>query len=53
MVDDLEQVDEQSTENLDIIANIYEDINELVKKGEINITQTVSCVSDSACRASS
>ena len=42
VVGDLEQEDEQSSENFGIIANIYENINELVENGEINISDTVS-----------
>lgn len=42
VVSNLDEEDEQSTENIGIIANIYDDINNLVVDGKINVTESVS-----------
>ena len=42
VVSNLEADDERSTDNLDRIADIYEDITELVQEGEVNVTESVS-----------
>lgn len=43
VVSELQSMDEQSTGNLDIIANIYVNINDLVASGNINVSDSV-CV---------
>lgn len=42
VVKNLNEEDEQSPDNLDLIANIYDDIDELVTNGEINVTDSVT-----------
>lgn len=42
IVSGLDEEDEQSEGNLDIIANVYENITELVQSGQIMVTKTVS-----------
>ena len=42
MVNNLDQEDEQSTDNLELIVNIYDDINDLVENGMVNVTPKVS-----------
>lgn len=37
----LNEEDEQSEENLDIIANVYENITELVNTGQIMVSENV------------
>ena len=41
IVSELNEEDEQSEENLDIIANVYENITELVHTGQIMVTENV------------
>lgn len=41
VVSELQSMDEQSTDNLDIIANIYVNINDLVASGNINVSDSV------------
>ena len=41
IVSGLDEEDEQSEDNLDIIANVYENITELVQTGNIMITENV------------
>lgn len=41
VVTNLNEEDEQSTDNLNLIANIYDDIDVLVANGEINVTDSV------------
>ena len=41
IVSGLDEEDEQSTDNLDIIADVYENITELVESGDITVTETV------------
>lgn len=41
IVTELDEDDERSTENLNIIANVYEDITSLVESGNITITENV------------
>ena len=43
IVSGLKQEDEQSTDNLDLIANVFENVNELVQSGQVNISESVSC----------
>ena len=42
IVSGLDEEDEQSEDNLDIIANVYENITELVESGDIMITENVN-----------
>ena len=44
IVSGLDEEDEQSIDNLDIIANVYEDITNLVESGNITITENVRIV---------
>ena len=44
IVSELDQEDEQSEDNLDIIANVYENITDLVQSGEIMVTENVSTI---------
>ena len=46
VVSDLEDEAEQSEDNLDIIANVFEDIDNLVESGELNVTEEVSSSRD-------
>lgn len=41
IVSELNEEDERSEENLDIIANVYENITELVQTGQIMVTENV------------
>ena len=41
IVSDLDEETEQSTENLKIIATLYENITNLVESGNITVTETV------------
>lgn len=42
VVENLNEDDEQSPDNLDIIANIYDDIDDLVMSGNLTVTNSVS-----------
>ena len=44
IVSELDQEDEQSEDNLDIIADVYENITDLVKSGQIMVTENVSTI---------
>ena len=46
IVSELDQEDEQSEDNLDIIANVYETITDLVQSGQIVVTETVSAIDE-------
>ena len=46
IVSELDQEDEQSEDNLDIIANVYETITDLVQSGQIVVTETVSTIDE-------
>ena len=41
IVSGLDEEDEQSEDNLDIIAGVYENITELVQSGDIMVTENV------------
>ena len=41
LVSGLDEEDEQSIDNLDIIANVYEDITNLIESGNIAVTEDV------------
>ena len=41
IVSGLDEEDEQSEENLDIIADVYDDITNLVESGNITVTENV------------
>ena len=41
IVSELDEADEQSTDNLDIIADVYENITELVQSGQIMVSKNV------------
>lgn len=41
IVTELDEDDERSTENLNIIANVYEGITSLVESGNITVTENV------------
>ena len=41
IVSGLDEEDEQSTDNLNIIANVYDGITNLVESGNITVTETV------------
>ena len=41
IVSGLDEEDEQSPDNLDIIADVYENITDLVQSGNITVTETV------------
>lgn len=41
IVSELDEADERSEDNLDIIANVYENITELVQSGQIMVTENV------------
>ena len=41
IVSDLDEEDERSEDNLDIIANVYENITDLVESGEILVSENV------------
>ena len=41
IVSGLDEEDEQSTDNINIIANVYENITELVQSGQIMVSETV------------
>lgn len=42
IVSDLNEADEQSTDNLNIIADVFENVNDLVQSGQVNISEEVS-----------
>ena len=44
IVSGLDEEDERSEDNIDIIANVYENITELVQTGEIMVTENVRIV---------
>ena len=44
IVSGLDEEDERSEENLDIIANVYENITELLQSGQIMITENVRII---------
>ena len=46
IVSGLDEEDEQSEDNLDIIANVYENITELVESGDIMVTENVSMTNE-------
>ena len=41
IVSELDEADEQSTDNLVIIADVYEDITDLVRSGNITVSENV------------
>ena len=41
IVSGLDEEDERSTDNINIIANVYENITELVQSGQIMVSETV------------
>ena len=41
IVSGLDEEDEQSTDNINIIANVYDDITDLVETGNITVTENV------------
>ena len=44
IVSGLDEDDERSDENINIIANVYENITELVQSGQIMVTENVRIV---------
>ena len=44
IVSGLDEPDERSDENLGIIANVYENITELVQSGKIMVTENVRII---------
>ena len=48
IVQDLDQEDEQSEDNLEILTEVYSQIENLVSEGTINVTDDVSLIKYSA-----
>ena len=44
IVSGLDEDDERSDENINIIANVYENITELVQSGQIMVTENVRII---------